>query len=71
MSKEQNSGVFQLENGCWGYRFIVTVDGKRKAQKRVKDEMGKPYKTEKQAAKAREKPSQWRKQECCCHPKRR
>ena len=55
MSKEQNSGVFQLENGCWGYRFIVTVDGKRKAQKRVKDEMGKPYKTEKQAAKAREK----------------
>ena len=41
MSKEQNSGVFQLENGCWGYRFIVTVDGKRKAQKRVKDEMGK------------------------------
>ena len=55
MSKEQNSGVFQLENGCWGYRFIVTVDGKRKAQKRVKDEMGKPYKTERQAAKAREK----------------
>lgn len=55
MSKEQNAGVFQLENGCWGYRFIVTVDGKRKAQKRVKDEMGKPYKTEKQAAKAREK----------------
>ena len=54
MSKEQNAGVFQLDNGCWGYRFIVTVDGKRKAQKRVKDEMGKPYKTEKQAAKARE-----------------
>ncbi len=25
MSKEQNSGVFQLENGYWGYRFIVTA----------------------------------------------
>lgn len=44
-----------MDNGCWGYRFIVTVDGKRKTQKRVKDEMGKPYKTEKQAAKVREK----------------
>lgn len=55
MSKEQSAGIFQLENGYWGYRFIVTVDGKRKAQKRVKDEMGKPYKTEKQAIKAREK----------------
>lgn len=55
MSEEKNAGVFQLENGCWGYRFIVTVDGKRKAQKRVQDENGKPYKTEKQALKAREK----------------
>ena len=48
MSKEKNTGVFQLENGNWGYRFIVTVEGKRKAQKRVQDENGKPYKTEKQ-----------------------
>ncbi len=55
MSKEQSTGVFQLENGTWGYRFIVTVDGKRKAQKRVKDETGKPYRTEKQASRAREK----------------
>ena len=55
MSKEKNTGVFQLENGNWGYRFIVTVEGKRKAQKRVQDENGKPYKTEKQALKAREK----------------
>ena len=55
MSKERNIGIFQLENGCWGYRFIVTVNGKRKAQKRVRDEVGRPYKTEKQALKAREK----------------
>ena len=48
-----NAGVFQLENGYWGYRFVITVNGKKKAQKRVKDEEGKPFKTEKQALKAR------------------
>lgn len=55
MSKAENVGVFQLKNGYWGYRFVVKKDGKRKSQKRVKDEMGNPYKTEKQAIKAREK----------------
>ncbi len=53
MSEQQATGVFQLENGYWGYRFVLTVDGKKKAQKRVKDELGNPYKTQKQAAKAR------------------
>lgn len=48
-----NVGVFQLENGYWGYRFVITVNGKKKAQKRVKDEEGKTFKTEKQALKAR------------------
>lgn len=47
------AGVYQLENGYWGYRFILTVNGKKKAQKRVKDEFGKPFKTQKQAVKAR------------------
>ena len=55
MEKKQYAGVYQLPNGNWGYRFIVTVDGKRKAQKRVLTEAGKPYTTAKQAAKAREK----------------
>lgn len=55
MSKKENAGVFQLENGNWGYRFIIKLDGKRKAQKRVRDELGNPFKTEKQAIKAREK----------------
>lgn len=50
-----NAGVFQLENGYWGYRFVVKDNGRRKAQKRVRDEIGNPYKTEKQAIKAREK----------------
>lgn len=58
MTKEKNNkaaGVFQLPNGNWGYRFIVTVEGKRKAQKRIFDEEGKPFKTEAQAAKSRTK----------------
>lgn len=53
MSGQQLSGVYQLDNGYWGYRFVITVNGKKKAQKRIKDESGKPFKTQKQAARAR------------------
>lgn len=54
MSKElSTTGVYQLENGYWGYRFIITVNGKAKSQRRTKDELGNPYKTQKQAIKAR------------------
>ena len=53
--EKECAGVYQLENGYWAYRFVITLeDGKKKAQKRVKDENGKPYKTQKQAARARE-----------------
>ena len=41
MEKEY-AGVYQLENGYWGYRFVITLEsGRKKAQKRVKDENGK------------------------------
>lgn len=53
MAEQQAAGVYQLDNGYWGYRFVLTVNGKKKAQKRVKDKLGNPYKTQKQAAKAR------------------
>lgn len=53
MAKNEEKGVYQLENGCWAYRFVITINGKKKAQKRVKDELGNPYKTKKQAIKAR------------------
>lgn len=53
MAEQQAAGVYQLDNGYWGYHFVLTVNGKKKAQKRVKDELGNPYKTQKQAAKAR------------------
>lgn len=56
MSETTNeAGVFQLENGYWGYRFVVKVQGKSKTQRKTKDENGKPYKTQKQAERARSK----------------
>lgn len=51
---EKSTGVYQLDNGFWGYRFVITINGETKSQRRMQDENGKPYKTEKQAAKARE-----------------
>ena len=49
-----STGVYQLNNGNWAYRFVLTTDGKRKEHKRTKDDSGKPFKTERQAAIARE-----------------
>lgn len=54
MSEKEKDGVFQLKNGYWGYRYVVTVNGKRKGKRKVTDENGKRFKTEKQARKARE-----------------
>lgn len=52
--KKATTGVFQLDNGYWGYRFVIKRNGHAKAQKRVKDAAGNPFKTQKQAARARE-----------------
>lgn len=49
-----SSGVFQLPNGMWGFRYAYWQDGKQRDFKRTKDETGKPFKTEKAATKARE-----------------
>lgn len=54
MSNNNISGVYQLPNGYWGYRFTLTVNGKKKDYKRTKDEFGQILKTEKSAIKARE-----------------
>ena len=57
IKKEESQvvGVYQLKNGLWAYRFIVKINGEQKTQRRSKDEEGKPFKTQKQAARAREK----------------
>lgn len=44
-----SSGVYQLPNGTWGFRYAFRVDGKQKDIKRTKDENGKPFKTERAA----------------------
>lgn len=54
MSKAQQKGAYQLPNGMWGYRYTLTVNGKKKDVKRTKDTLGNPFKTEKSALKARE-----------------
>lgn len=54
MSKQEFAGVYQLENGYWGYRYAIVINGKRKEAKKLKNESGNPFKTAKQAAKARE-----------------
>lgn len=55
MKTKENVGIFQLENGNWGFRYAIVVDGERRTKKKVKDENGKPFKTEKQATRARSK----------------
>lgn len=52
-TKKQHPGVFQTEEGNFGYRFVVTVGGHQKTRKKVKDENGNPFKTRMQAAAAR------------------
>ncbi len=49
-----SKGVYQLENGLWAFRYTITVNGKKKDVKKIKDESGKPFKTEKAALRARE-----------------
>lgn len=54
MSDTGFAGVYQLENGFYGYRYAIVINGKRKEGKKLRNEMGKPFRTAKQAAKARE-----------------
>lgn len=51
---EKNVGIYQLENGYWGFRYTITVNGKKKDYKKNKDLNGNPIKTEKAAIRARE-----------------
>lgn len=50
----KHAGVFQLENGFWGYRYTYTENGKRKDVKRKTDKYGNPFKTERAAVIARD-----------------
>lgn len=54
MSETGFAGVYQLDNGFYGYRYAIVINGKRKEAKKVRNDLGKLFKTAKQAAKARE-----------------
>ena len=43
------TGVYQMGNGFWGYRYTITTDGKRKDVKKTKDTNGQHFKTSKAA----------------------
>ena len=54
MAIENNTGVFQLENGMWAFRYTFTQGGKRISKQSSKDETGAPLKTRRAAIKARQ-----------------
>lgn len=54
MAKMDLTGIYQLKNGTWGYRYGIVVDGKTIWKKISKDEQGNSFKTKSQAVKARE-----------------
>lgn len=54
MAKSNDVGVYQLDNGMWGFRFVMVVDGKRISQRKSTDEQGNKLTTKNQAIKARQ-----------------
>ena len=54
MAKKNDIGVFRLDNGFWGYRFSVIVDGRKISKKKTTDAEGNKLRTAKQASKARD-----------------
>ena len=51
---KNDTGVYQLPNKCWGYRYVLMVNGERKEARKTKDEFGAPFKTKREAIKARQ-----------------
>ena len=54
MSNNKDTGVYQLDNGYWAYRYKINIDGTLKERRRRTDELGNQFKTKKSAIKARE-----------------
>ena len=50
---QNDTGIYQLVGGGWGFRYTVSVNGKRKDVKRVRDANGNPMKTKRSAILAR------------------
>ena len=54
MAKQNGAGVYKLKNGNWAYRYVLMVNGVRKEVRKAKDEFGAPFKTKREAIKARQ-----------------
>jgi len=55
MSNNKDTGIYQLDNGYWAYRYKINVNGTLKEKRRRTDEFGNQFKTKSSAIKAREK----------------
>lgn len=53
MAKQNDVGVFQLDNGKWAFRYTFTKNGKRSSRRSCKDEFGNPLNTKRAAIRAR------------------
>lgn len=49
----KTAGIFQLENGLYGFRFVLQRNGRTRNIRRTRDEAGQPLRTRKQAERAR------------------
>lgn len=54
MAKQNDTGVYKLKGGNWGFRYTITVDGQKKDVRKAKDENGNPMATKKEAIRARQ-----------------
>jgi len=55
MAKMNDTGVYQLANKNWAFRYTITADGRKKDVRKAKDEFGNPLKTKAEAIRARNK----------------
>lgn len=55
MAKMNDTGVYQLPNKNWAFRYTLTEYGRKKDVRKAKDEFGNPLKTKTEAIRARNK----------------
>ena len=53
MAKMDDTGVYQLKGGNWAYRYTITENGRKRDVRKAKDDNGNPFKTKREAIKAR------------------
>ena len=54
MAKQSGTGVYQLSNGCWAYRYTLTQNGHMKDVRKARDQFGNPIRSKKEAIQARQ-----------------